>query len=298
MPKAIIHIGTMKTGTTSIQAVLANNPDVLARHGFNYLGPPMRHSSVLGPSLAAFDDPSKDLIISDEGLWHFTDTKRSDTAELAKLLEGYDVTVLIYLRRPDSFIDSWFQQGLKSGTGSLTMSQFLESSFVQEGLQFEKLITRFKTLFRNGTVVLRAYEKAQLVEGDAVKDFLHCVGLPAEEFTMLERANTTPNTDSLLLRSLFQHKLSRANNLTRELDKLGQHLTRYGYKGRRYSLLTPRELEKIIATYRPVFSRLQKQYRVGAGSDFFLSWPDPSEVNVDLLGLRWTQEALLEMRDN
>lgn len=295
MPRAILHVGTMKTGTTSIQASLAKNPSVLARNGYSYLGPPMRHSSVLGPALADMTDKSQDLIISDEGLWHFTDTKRSDTPELARLLRGYDVTVLIYLRRPDSFMDSWFQQGLKNGTGSLTMTRFLESPLVKEGLQFQERISRFESVFHKAKIILRAYEKDQLVDGDAVRDFLHCVGLPADDFSIPEWANATPNTDSLLLRSLFQHTIPRGGKLTRELDKLDQHLRCHGYKGRRYSLLTPEELEKIITTYRPVFSRLHKKYGNGASPDFFLSWPDPANVNVDDLDLRWTQEEILNM---
>lgn len=294
MPKAILHIGTMKTGTTSIQATLANNRDLLTRLGYSYMGPPMRHSSVLGPALEQVPAGAPNLIISDEGLWHFTDSKRSDTEQLAQLLEGYDVTVLIYLRRPDSFLNSWFQQGLKSGTGAHTMTGFLASSFTRSGLQFLPLIQRYESLFGAQSIKLRAYEKSQLEGGDAVIDFLHTTGLPVDEFTLPDRANATPDTDSLLLRSLFQKNLTRTKQLGAQLDKLNAHLTRYGYNGRRYSLFTPDELENIITTYRPQFTLIQAQYGGGGDPDFFHSWPDPKDINPGLLGLRWTQEAMLK----
>lgn len=294
MPKAILHIGTMKTGTTSIQATLAGNSDVLASHGYSYMGPPMRHSTVLAPALAALPDRSHHLIISDEGLWHFTDSKRSDTAELAKLLKSYDVTVLIYLRRPDSFLNSWFQQGLKSGTGALTMTKFLASSFVHSGLQFQRLIKRYETLFGPESIRLRAYEKTQLAQGDAVVDFLQTVGLPLEDFTIPERANTTPDTDSLLLRSLFQQDAPRSPRQTTQLNMIADHMARQGYKGRHYSLLSPEETQNIVSTYRPVFRNLQDKYGGGASPEFFESWPDPSKINTSKLELRWTQEAMLE----
>jgi hypothetical protein len=295
MPKAILHVGTMKTGTTSIQAALADNKDVLADHGYNYLGPPMRHSSMLEPALEAIPDPTRNLIISDEGMWHFNNSRRSDTVKLAKILgAAYDVTVLIYLRRPDSFLNSWFQQGLKSGTGTLTMTNFLASSFVRAGMEFEKTIARFEALFGPNSIKLRAYEKSQLVDGDAVHDFLDTIGLPVDKFDLPERANTTPDTDSLLLRSLFRRDAAQSAQLTKRLDTLNHHLTRYGYKGRRYNLLTQTELDDIIGTYRPVFIKLQTQYGGGVTPNFFKSWPKPDQVDDRLLGLRWTQEALLK----
>ena len=297
MPKAILHIGTMKTGTTSIQKALSSNTDVLSRHGYNYLGPPMRHSTILAPAIAALPHKDRDLIISDEGLWHFADSKRSDTAKLAKILEHYDVNVLIYLRRPDSFLNSWFQQGLKSGTGSLTMSQFLASAFVQSGLRFQHLIAQFEAVFGKDSIILRPYEKSQLAQEDAVLDFLETLGLPVNEFILPSRSNATPDTDNLLLRSLFQRDLPRSSRLTNQLDKLMLHLNRYGYQGRRYSLLSPDELREIIATYRPVFTELQTRYGGGIEPDFFQSWPEPTQAVPGLLGLRWTQEAILKSSD-
>lgn len=295
MPKAILHIGTMKTGTTSIQAALAGNCDVLSDCGYSFFGPPMRHSSTLKPALKSIKENADNLIISDEGLWHFANTKRSDTAKLAELLSGYDVTVLIYLRRPDSFLNSWFQQGLKSGTGSGTMTEFLASSFVNTGLQFETLIANFDMLFGRGSVRLRPYEHPQLHGGDAVSDFLHTVDLPIERFKIPKRSNETPDTDDLLLRSLLRRPSDHAHKMSAQLDKVEKHLDRYGYKGRRYSLLTREELTRLNDTYKPIFRILQEKYGGGDNSDFFQSWANPDDVNEGLLGLRKTQEAIMRL---
>ncbi|MBU2867904.1 hypothetical protein [Pacificibacter marinus] len=92
------------------------NPQVLARMGYSYFGPPMRRSEALSGALAELTDKNcQNVIISDEGLWHFSDSKRSDTAGLAKVLKRYDVTVVIYLRRPDSFFESWCPSSYKMG---------------------------------------------------------------------------------------------------------------------------------------------------------------------------------------
>jgi len=251
----------------------------------------MRHSSVLGPALEQLPAEAPNLIISDEGLWHFTDSQRSDTARLARLLEGYDVTVLIYLRRPDSFLNSWFQQGLKSGTGARTMTGFLASSFTHSGLQFLPLIQRYESLFGPESIKLRAYEKSQLAGGDAVIDFLHTTGLPADEFTLPTRANTTPDTDSLLLRSVPQE--NRPENV--KFETLNKDLVDQGKRKRHYNLLTAAETKKIVTTYRPQFIQLQEKYGGGTSPGFFRHWPDPAQVDDAMLSLRWTQEAMLGM---
>ena len=297
MPKVILHIGTMKTGTTSIQETLSSNTEVLSRFNYTYLGPPLRTSAALRSTIDSLTEPKHDLIISDEGLWHFADSKRSDTRKLAAILKDYDVMVLIYLRRPDSFLNSWFQQGLKSGTGTRTMSQFLSSPFVKSGLEFYNRIKLFETLFGVASIKLRAYEKAQLEDGDVVLDFLHVANLPVGEFTLPKRKNKTPDTDSLLLRSLYQRDLPRSAELLSNLRKLDQHLLKGGYKGRHYSLLSKAELHSIITKYRPEFARLQAEYGGGVSPHFFQSWPDLEHANNDLLDLRILQEEMLSLKN-
>jgi hypothetical protein len=294
MSKAILHIGTMKTGTTSIQTALAKNPKALASRGYTYCGPPMRRSEPLAGVLAGLTDENlQNLIISDEGLWHFSDSARSDTAGLAKVLKGYDVTVVIYLRRPDSFFESWFLQGLKSGSGSKTMAQFLASSFVNYGAQFQKIIKRFEALFGVNSVVIRPYEAQQLKGGDVVLDFLHTVGFPADEFDMPARSNETSNTDINLLLSMLRNVKLPPEVQTTQLQQIEKHLKDNGYTGRRYSLFTQAELKAIVDTYLPVFRELQAKYDCGTSPDFFTSWPDSSCVDEALLDLRFAQEALL-----
>lgn len=292
MPKAILHVGTMKTGTTAIQKTLANSSAALDQQGYAYLGPPMRHSSVLGPALKDAAVAGKDLIISDEGLWHFLDSKRSDTKKLATLLASYDVRVVTYLRRPDAFLNSWFLQGVKSGTGARTMTKFLASPFVQAGLSFQKKTARFQALFGASSIVLRPYEKSQLVSQDAVSDFIQTVGLDPKRMTSGARANTTEDTDRLLLRSLFQGTHARSPQLVKLFRDMDRHLDARGYQGRRYSVLTHAETTDILKTYKPVFEKLQATYGGGATPAFFNDWNLP-DSNTDTSELRRIQEAFL-----
>lgn len=293
MPKALLHVGTMKTGTTSIQTMLTENAGYLAAQNTTYLGPPMRHSDALKPALDRLEGTGQNLIISDEGLWHFANTKRSDTDQLAKLLAGYDVTVLIYLRRPDSFLTSWFQQGVKTGSGARSFSQFMDSSYVQSGLQFLNKINRFSALFGAENLILRAYEKDQLIGGDAVLDFAHVAGLDVAALDIPARTNTTPSTDNTLLRALFRGPIPRSAKQRTQLDTLDSHLADRGFQGQRYSLLNKAEMRQLVKRFYPMFETLHQTYGVGVAPAVFTSWPDPDDIDDTALRLRWIQEAFL-----
>lgn len=293
MPRAILHVGTMKTGTTSIQAMLARNGAELSKQNHTYLGWPMRQSEAMSKAIAALEDPNSSLIISDEGLWHFMDTKRSDTKEIAELLAHYEVTVVVYLRRPDQFLNSWFLQGLKSGVGARTMTQFLASSFVKKGMRFAAQIERFEKLFGKGSICLRPYAKDQLVGGDVISDFLNVVGFSNVEFNIPKPANTTPDTDSMLIKSLMQGHQKMSKIIAQNLHHFQTHLSQHGYRGRSYNLLSRAEMEEFVMPLRPEFEFLQATYGGGRSPAFFSGWPELNTADDSLLALRWAQEALL-----
>jgi hypothetical protein len=127
-PRAILHVGTMKTGTSTLQATLAQNDRLLARANWHYLGWPMRTAAQIGLQLAKIAADSN-IIVSDEGLWHFCDTTKSDTRAIADIFSDHETTIIVYFRRPDQYVASWFSQGLKSGKGSPDLIEFLSSGF-------------------------------------------------------------------------------------------------------------------------------------------------------------------------
>ena len=124
MRRLVLHIGTHKTGTTSIQKALARNRDVLAargvlypldvlgssRHDFNELATELRRDGEAGAdlwrrTLAACRDGT--AILSGEAMRRLGD---DDVERIGQWTKDFDVRVLIYLRNVFDYLASAYKQ--------------------------------------------------------------------------------------------------------------------------------------------------------------------------------------------
>lgn len=269
-PRCILHVGTMKTGTSTIQQWLSDNRKPLAEVGWTYAGWPCRGSERIQRIVSGLE-PDQNLIISDEGLWHFSQSK-SKTDEIAQILSQFDVTVVLYIRRPDHFLESWFKQGLKFGNGAVDIPTFLASPQVQpEG--FERRLRRFQRLFGKGNILVAPYERAQMRNSSIVEDFISRTGLPVTEAfrSSAKDSNVSPSAEVMLIAGLARLGLSCDQKV---IDGLLQSPPVANLAKMRTSLFTPAEAAKIRDAYRPLYRRIQKQFGTGAGPDFILNWGD------------------------
>lgn len=302
--KVILHIGTMKTGTSSIQATLAQSPLWLAKRGWAFYRGAQRTSERIARRLETIRD-DRNLIISDEGLWHFANSDRSDTAEIGRVLRDCDVTVLAYFRRPDEFLESWFTQGLKNGKGEASFERFLQEPFTRGGCDFHGRLQKFVDLFGKDAIRIAPYEKAQLAQGDVVTDFLVRTGLAAADDThqsLMEsglkyppKQNISPEANVILLVSLLR-KLGRLpeDGLKHVLKAIPLFAdTPEDASVAAGRILLPGEVTSVNARYLPVFRKLQAEFGGGASPDFFVDWA----VKADGVGtsvVRGLYDALIE----
>ena len=289
--RAVLHVGTMKTGTSTLQATLEASRQVLDGANWTYLGWPMRTASVLRDRLADVRSDSN-LVISDEGLWHFCGTDRSDTPQIADALSGYDVTVVVYLRRPDQYVESQFSQGIKTGTGAPTLSRFLSSGFVNSrsfrpgpadpasldnprfrdriDLRLEQRLAYFREQFPTGDLTVRPFERAQMRDGDIVSDFVEAAGLePALSAEDLERpadANVSPSADVVLFANLLRQTYGVPEPVVRA------YVDTHAATSPATRILRIEEAQAINAIMQPVFGRIRDAHRPDLPPGFFQSW--------------------------
>lgn len=162
MKTLYLHIGSPKTGTTSIQYFCFDNREVLEKKGFCYPSFPYRYpynNSRLNPTVRnglfcqamymnedgvrdkeketeIFDDAMQrirgvfetydNVIISDEDIWSSAGRRRKgfwkDVHEKAQE-GGFTVKVIAYVRKQDELIESWWNQTIKhSASRSNTMT--------------------------------------------------------------------------------------------------------------------------------------------------------------------------------
>ncbi|MBU6397249.1 MAG: hypothetical protein KJS74_03635 [Rhodospirillales bacterium] len=225
MRSAILHIGSEKTGTTAIQAVLARKREELARLGFCYPSSPGVdvHSALaiyaapeyaddlletfpggafneqeflisLAREMAALPRHVRTVIFSSEHCQSRLITIEH-VAKLHALLSPYfdTITVVVYLRRQDEMASSLYSTRLRGGepVADILSSFDLNELFWSSYFDYEQLLDRYAHVFGKPFVKPRIYEPCALLQGNVVHDFLSICGLPswlAEGTAMLSRA--------------------------------------------------------------------------------------------------------------
>lgn len=215
---AILHIGTEKTGTTTIQAMLAARRDALAALGVAYPGGPHETTHVGLPSYAAPENMpgllppgftpeaySSGLIAELEALpadihtvifssefCHSRMITEGQVRRLHDLLAPHfgRFTVLVYLRRQDDMAVSALSSAIMAGHSMMDLAALVPRAdapaedFLQEillwYLDYEALLARWATVFGATAMQPRLHAPDTLPGGDVAADFLRACGLPTD----------------------------------------------------------------------------------------------------------------------
>lgn len=197
MRELILHVGVHKTATTTLQALCAHNRKWLAERGIAY--PRMRvgllrrvsinhrawASRLLSPEMESAVDyfretvsprPGERVLLSAEGL-SLMPTRKGSSARaacLARCLDGFDVTVLMYLRRQDQWYESMHNERVKTSGETRSLEDY-----VALGLRrgFADYLKQWHYWRRFGDVRVRVFEPDQLRDGDVVADFFAELGI-------------------------------------------------------------------------------------------------------------------------
>jgi len=209
-PKAILHIGAEKTGTTSIQSALAGRREHLNARGFHYPTFAGDENHFRLASYAQDDGVFDDLRIFDgvrnaDDLARFRDTLEhaaeeelsrhagrvlifsnehcqsrlpavADVKRLREFLERFaeKVEICLYLRRQDRLAVSRYSTIVKHGAGG----DILEQEDIPESYwDFDALLDRWARVFGREAIRVEVCEREWLAGGSVVTDFARAYGL-------------------------------------------------------------------------------------------------------------------------
>ncbi|HSI50476.1 MAG TPA: hypothetical protein VLA61_19595 [Ideonella sp.] len=224
--RLILHAGCGKTGTTSIQATLAQARPALEAQGVWYLGLTLEHAPVVHHAWQQFGGPPRlnalphaqavdeiheilsltvdaalargihTLIWSSESL---IDRPEKAIAAIQRLdPTQVDRHVLIYVRRHDAWaVSAYVQWGIRHKTYRGRLQHFALWVERRGGVRFHQKIQRFAEAFPD-KLTLRNFDHAH----NAVADFLAVCRIDASGITEL-RGNVTADDTELYLRALF-----------------------------------------------------------------------------------------------
>lgn len=193
MSDVVVHIGLNKTGTSSIQDFLALNTDALRAEGICY--PRAGRSGAAHHALSAWvgsaeadTDPGASPVaqallaeIQDmPRVWlsseDFHVRGARGARNLARLLQGHQVRIVLYLREHLAYLASWYQQNVQASGLSCSFETFCHLTHKP----LSDVAETWGQVFGHGQLVLRRYDRHSLVGGDVLKDFAAQVGLDGD----------------------------------------------------------------------------------------------------------------------
>ncbi len=253
-----VHIGMAKTGTTALQYFLWENRGVLEQKGYCY--PSMRlaypdvatvnetrnghflvndtwvNGSMEHDNLdammyrAGMDEVVRlfeiydNVILSDEGIWVATYKRRASLWE--ELLadgerNGFQVKIVVYLRRQDQYIASVYKQKLKQRTSYSnreTWEEYVSHIPKTRQLDYFKKLERIRKVVGMDHMIVCKYDRESFLGGSLYADFLHRIGL---EFTdAYEVAQQEANKSLLGNTAEMKRIINEIGDFDRDDDRL------------------------------------------------------------------------------
>ncbi len=232
MKTLYLHIGTPKTGTTSIQKFCINNKELLKSKGYIYPESIHHYEHVSfrrnGHFLVGVYDEEGErnfdkedelreqgfemlekafkeydnVILSDENIWHGSFQRKP---EIWNLLDehsqkcNYHIRVIVYLRRQDELALSWLNQQVKAGWNSFRECTWEYYSETPQAicLDYAKHINQIASVLGKDAMRVRIFEFGQFkgIADNIYSDFLDAIDLELNESYVIEEylTNTSLN---------------------------------------------------------------------------------------------------------
>ena len=222
MEKVIyLHIGTSKTGTTSIQNFLYRNRKLLASKGYSFKQMPMRYDRadrnrnamfLASHRLTLIGSPTKQqqekilniglanikaqlkhhkaVILTDESLWNsFQNKNRKGLRRLKAFADNNNAAlkIIVYFRPQEDWLESSYRQHVKKYKNSNKKNRTLPwDAYINDPAQWPNAdyytsLSRLAEVVGKDNIIVRIYDRKSFIGGMIENDFLQAVGLKPSE---------------------------------------------------------------------------------------------------------------------
>lgn len=286
-----LHIGTHKTGTTSLQKFFDINKKVLDKHGILYPKTGWYHHSqhllafqLKGSTPNGIDTISEsiwadlhkeikkskhqDVIISSE---IFATLNAKQIESLKERLSSYDVKIYVYLRRQEELFESMYNQQVKEWRNSRKepIRHFMNNmNKLCPYFNYFQMVNNWALAFKKENIHIRPYHKKYVI--DTVLDFVDLIGLD-ENIQKLLKSVTNEN-NSVSTKALEMIRLSKFVEDDIMVRERVFHLANKVFPSTKSNkkCLKSEQRIKITEKYAQSNEKLIRQY-FGEGKEYLLS---------------------------
>ncbi len=281
-----LHVGMHKTGTTTIQHFLYHNRRMLSRYGLLY---PSRHTYGYAhhetsnffnkkedflPGFiedrygdrknweSAINAQKKEMLSSsiDKLILSSETFMRCNHAMVREYYDEFEIKIIIFLRRQDTWLESTLNQNMKM---NMDMETGLEDHTrkKEKNLDYYRLINLWAEHFGRDNLIIVPFQKSSFPDS-LESTFLQLVGVPwNSRFQRQKAKNTRLNRDSIAYLNDFPEKNRTRNPEFHRIVELLQNYSvmkpdlpeyRFSYP--------PKERLSILAKYRESNQQLAKEF--------------------------------------
>lgn len=322
MKTLYLHIGTPKTATTAIQRFCYDNREVLEKNGyyypmFDYTIPNVQkyrngnflicrlydekrnrlteqeneiHTDGMNKLLGYFEQYDK-VILSDEGIWNRVKYEPNNCWQNIKeqLIEkGIVVKVIVYLRRQDEFIFSWWNQQIKegvsgySGLSGITWQEMTKTTpYIK--LNYYDILNQISEYIGKENIIVRVFDKRLFVGGTIHTDFLNAIDL---EYTGDYKVITAMHNPSLTKNNAY---IKRIMNTLPNIDKTNDEyfrkiltsMSQEDTEDKGYSMFSYEDTLSFMQAYHDGNCNISKEYLGKEGELFDLTYNSQEKWTVN-----------------
>ena len=306
MGELILHIGTTKTGSTALQQFFLENREKLAEHGIDYpefTKQPARSkrngifvrrycsakARMIPPALLANDvgenlrrlatslSAQQRTLISDEDFslapsW-LTRPKQPNECYwnvVARVLgeaHADRVTIVVYLRRQDDWIASYWRQAVKTGWRKIDLDTYCNSRETHICTDYAAMLASIDMVMQGrANIVVRRYEQGAFEGGDIYHDFCFACGIPWDERYELPKKDNNPSISFDIAEALgFFAKVAPYGSPLRQdvLKPLARELSHNNPDPPRMTPFDEKETWQIMEPYLEGNEQIAKKYLNG-----------------------------------
>lgn len=275
--KLIIHVGTPKTGTTSLQTYFDKKQSKLRGKGILYphnirsidnLNAPKHQwleKNLTGSHwqhllenfkniIAQVQDNTHTIILSSEGIynywWDFPDESKEILSVIAK---HFDIDIWVWFREPLAFIESYYKQCIRNPQvksnpcygKDLSFAEMLDIKWFSQHLNYQGFVSECEAVFGDNSISVFKYE------GDVVQEVMQKLGLATAHDHAKPRKNQSLNSAAVaLLRTINRYDMKAKDKalLIPYLKEINDVVQRYANE----SLVDEKSRKKVLKLARTV----------------------------------------------